>query len=658
MAGNAKAIEAGRAFVRLFSDDTALRRGLKLAGERLRSWSMNALKVAGGAFTLGAGILTPILAAVAAYESAGSNLADAAARTGIPVETLSGLRFAAEQSATDLETLEAGLGRMTKVVEKATRGSKGAEAALNDVGLSASALAGLSPDEQFRTIAEALSRIQDPGERAAKAMAIFGKAGTKLLPLMNGGAAGIRDLEEEAKRLGLTMSTEDAAAAETLGDSIGTLKALFGQMAVVIGSTVAPLVQTFTTHAIEASKIVLTWIRDNRELILTAVKIGLALMTAAAAIAAVAVAGLGLSALFSGLSVIIGAVGSVFAFLGSAVAFLVSPLGIVVALVSGLAAYALSAGGAIEWLRSTFSTLTAGAMGAFAAIGKAMSAGDLGLAARVLWTYLKSEWQRGINTLYSAWAGVRNWFVGLWSDAVFGVVRVAFKVWGALKYGFSEAVRFMADAFSAFSSGLMKGWHNTVGFIRKAWTRLKALFNSDINVDAEVERINKETTNNNRRVDTDRDSRISARDQVARENRIKSEQAEKAFLDSLREQQNVADSSREQKYADDLRRSQEELKRAQDDYSATLGEVNALPETATTKPVPTPAEVRVDQAAAGLSNAESKFSSSGTFAAAGVAGLQVGSLDKRIATATEKTAIATKKIADEMDDQGFTLGGD
>jgi hypothetical protein len=51
-------------------------------------------------------------------------------------------------------------------------------------------------------------------------MQLFGRGGAALLPMMNEGREGIAKLREEARRLGLVMSTEDAVSADKLDDSI------------------------------------------------------------------------------------------------------------------------------------------------------------------------------------------------------------------------------------------------------------------------------------------------------------------------------------------------------------------------------------------------------------------------------------------------------
>src|SRR5690606_36333090 len=119
--------------------------------------------------------------------------------------------------------LENGLRRMQRTIYDAGRGLSTATDALADLGLTAEDLAGLSPEQQFKLLAERISQIEDPTLKAALAMGIFGRSGTQLLPLFASGARGIEMLQAEARRLGLTMSGEDAKAAEEFSDALDRL---------------------------------------------------------------------------------------------------------------------------------------------------------------------------------------------------------------------------------------------------------------------------------------------------------------------------------------------------------------------------------------------------------------------------------------------------
>jgi hypothetical protein len=236
----AGAIRAGQAFVELFADDSRLVRGLRQAEKRLKAFGSRiqgvGLRVAGA----GAAMLTPMIAAAKTFATMGDDVAKMAKRTGLSVEALSELQFVASQTGTDIKTLEGGFRRMQRSIYDAGRGLSTATDALKDLGLRFEDLDGLTPEDQFKLLAERISQVDDPTKRAAIAMSLFGRSGTALLPMFAQGAAGIEQLQAKARELGLTMSTEDAQAAEVFTDSLDKLWKAVKMGVFRVGAALAP----------------------------------------------------------------------------------------------------------------------------------------------------------------------------------------------------------------------------------------------------------------------------------------------------------------------------------------------------------------------------------------------------------------------------------
>jgi methyl-accepting chemotaxis protein len=73
-------------------------------------------------------------------------------------------------------------------------------------------------------VADGIVALTAESERVATAMDIFGaRSGPQLLPLLKQGSAGIDELRQRAKELGLTMSSEAAAASAAFQDSLTDL---------------------------------------------------------------------------------------------------------------------------------------------------------------------------------------------------------------------------------------------------------------------------------------------------------------------------------------------------------------------------------------------------------------------------------------------------
>jgi hypothetical protein len=115
----------------------------------------------------------------------GAQLQNFSERTGIAVDKLVVLQRAFENNGMKAEDLGSIVNKMQKTIESA--GVEGSAAAdkIGRLGLKVSDLAAMTPDQQFEAIAKAIAKVQDPTEKAADAMQIFGKAGGQTLALFN-----------------------------------------------------------------------------------------------------------------------------------------------------------------------------------------------------------------------------------------------------------------------------------------------------------------------------------------------------------------------------------------------------------------------------------------------------------------------------------------
>lgn len=182
------------------------------------------------AFTAGIAIIQGAISGVIGTLHELDDLGDFAQRVGTSVDQLQALHFAADQLGSSGEAFDQSLQKMVNTLGKARAGSDQALAAFENLGFNVDELAQRDTVDAFEDIAQAISELPTPADRAAAAVAIFGKQGAGLLGIMADGAAGIDKMRERAEHLGLTLSEQDAAAAGEAADAIdemlATLKAL------------------------------------------------------------------------------------------------------------------------------------------------------------------------------------------------------------------------------------------------------------------------------------------------------------------------------------------------------------------------------------------------------------------------------------------------
>jgi len=163
-------------------------------------------------------------------------------RLGIQTDKLSELQYAASLSGVENRKLELGLQRMTRRIAEAAKGTGEAKAAIKELGFDAKRLAGLSPDQAFAEIADALQGVQTQSDRVRLAFKLFDSEGVSLIQMMSGGSKGLKEMQEEAKRLGLTLDRIETAKIEMANNAITKLKGAFEGLTKQLAAQLAPFI--------------------------------------------------------------------------------------------------------------------------------------------------------------------------------------------------------------------------------------------------------------------------------------------------------------------------------------------------------------------------------------------------------------------------------
>lgn len=218
--------------------EAALKRFQKTATEQ-----MQAAAIAAG--ILGSAFL------VLAKDSVDSmdKMNEAAQKTGIAVEALSQLGYAAKMSGVDTESFTSAMVKFNRAIAEGATGSGNAAAAFKAIGISAAELKSSNPDEVLARVAEKFAGYADGATKTALAIAIFGRAGADMIPLLNEGADGLAKMREEGDKLGATISTAAAKSADQFNDNLDKMMVKMKSFVKGITSEVIPtlniLMETF-----------------------------------------------------------------------------------------------------------------------------------------------------------------------------------------------------------------------------------------------------------------------------------------------------------------------------------------------------------------------------------------------------------------------------
>ena len=496
----------------------------------------------------------------------------------------------------------------------------------------------MTPEQQFAELAGRIGALKSPTDRVALAMKIFGRAGTELLPMFALGKAGINQYIEEARRLGLIMSTEDAEAAGTFHQELKKLSSVMKMGLFRVGAALIPILTDMADKIVKVVAKITEWIKANKGVVVMALYIGAGITVAGAAFYA-----LGLAMTFSAkiLSVILGA----FNVLKTVLMFILTPLGaIVTGLAAGVAAFLYFSGyGAklLSWLGERFKDLKQDATMAFTGISQALAKGDIALAAKILWLTLKMEFLKGKEALLSIWLTLKNKFLEYWNGLGYAMVLAWDTAVYGVKIAWAETVAFLIESSAMFK----EAWGDTIDWVAKkmmgVWIWWQKLMDPNFDEKFATDYTNQQFAKDK----ADRTAKTDSEMLAADNQRIAAEKTatDKYNADVAAIAQAFANdiSANDKEAADRLKAVADELVAAKAEWKTALDKA-AEPGTATQPKKPAlPSFSDISTTAA---------SATGTFSAWGLGQMGVGSVMQKIADYTQRTAEATEDMADNMGD--------
>lgn len=202
--------------------------------DSIRTLSVVATAVMGGSF----------LFAVKKGIEAGDRIAKTAQRIGITAESYQELAYAASLAGVSQEDFDKSLEQMNRRLGEVNVKGTAAQKTLANIGITTAQIKGQSPDKVFGLILDRISKIADPMQRAAIAQELFGRSGQKLLVLAKDGAAGLRAMGEEARRLGFVISTETLEKTEKASDEFDRIGKAMQYAGIQIGAGFLPALES------------------------------------------------------------------------------------------------------------------------------------------------------------------------------------------------------------------------------------------------------------------------------------------------------------------------------------------------------------------------------------------------------------------------------
>ena len=181
--------------------------------------------------------------------NAAEKVGQLAQQAGVSAETMSALGYAAEQSGMSVEELGRAFRNVARNMQSATQGPTDFTRALDALNIAWRDAHGnfRKADDLLVEVAEQFAQMKDSAGKTALAMKIFGEEmGPKLIPLLNQGRDGIKELKEEARRLGLVIDADTVESATRFNAVLTQLNKVFQG---VIATTMSKLLPAFSALA-------------------------------------------------------------------------------------------------------------------------------------------------------------------------------------------------------------------------------------------------------------------------------------------------------------------------------------------------------------------------------------------------------------------------
>ena len=169
-------------------------------------------------------------------------------KTGVAIKDVAGLQLGFRQGGVESEAL---LGSIAKLSKNMAEGSDG----FKKLGIETRNADGTMRNvkDVIYDVADATKAMGNTTERAVILQDLFGKSAQALIPTLDGGSEGLRDMADMAERLGLVIDDKTADAADQFGDTIDLLHDSSKGMATQMAAQLLPTLNAITGAMLDST---------------------------------------------------------------------------------------------------------------------------------------------------------------------------------------------------------------------------------------------------------------------------------------------------------------------------------------------------------------------------------------------------------------------
>ena len=253
-------MEIFKLFGSIFIDSDEAEKSISKTDSKAKSFGETLSKGIKTAGKWAAGIAAGAVAAGAALGKAVDSAAEyadeidkASKRSGIAVENLQRLKYAAEQNGVEFEKIEDTAKTMTEKLGEVSEGNAEAIKLFDRLGVAVYDANGVmrNSGDIYNDVLAKLADMGNTAEMTAIGTQLFGESVVDLKPLLEKGSQGINDLKEKADELGVVMSEKAVDAGVKYTNAISDIKSTLSGAANTIGMSLLPIFQKFADKIIE-----------------------------------------------------------------------------------------------------------------------------------------------------------------------------------------------------------------------------------------------------------------------------------------------------------------------------------------------------------------------------------------------------------------------
>jgi hypothetical protein len=309
-------------------------------------------------------------------------------------------------------------------------------------------------------------------------------------------------------------------------------------------------------------------------------------------------------------------------------------------------------GTVIDWLKGRWASLCSFATETYSAIVAALGRGDIEAAIQVIWATLKLIWVQGATSLLATWYWLVETLQLTWTTCVFRIAEILTTAWYGVQQFWTETVYTMSTLWTEFSNGIIAGWMRAEQAIAQgiSWimARIEGLDPNEMammideNYQRQAQQRETEKTQRLNEIEKNRNQKTSS---------IQSEK--EGTLANLKSDFENAAQKRYPEHDAKIVAQEQELAQARAAYQEAINRAKNPPqlEQSGEELLTNQLQRKIQEFSSGLRLGD-RISVSGSFSAAAIQSMGVGSSMDRVAKATEKSEKHLEKLVNKNNKPG------